>query len=346
MASTSILSRRGETDTARHTRSDRKRSRVHAAALGPAGRCEGDVSGPERHPRWQKHPSTGRRVHLRFCSNPIRHATCTRSVELPQALGRALRHRAVPADVARRDGRARLGQLRRDRRHGRCVRRSPQLRHGHRRTRARGAGLPRRHHRAARLAQRRAVRRARPPEPVLRHHRGEHGLDGEPLHRGPAHPQRRRVHAGRRRRQAAGPLRHRLRAARARSLQRRADRRSAESRLRCDASRTSTTGRRRCAARSCSTPRPICSCSATPSARSARSRTGSPPARAHRRHHRPARHRVRAPVPAARLDRDRLDAPRHARPAEPAGRSVRHGGQRGNEGGAAGAAGGALRAAT
>ena len=28
------------------------------------------------------------------------------------------------------------------------------------------------------------------PEPVLRHHRRQHGLDGEPLHLGQAHPQR------------------------------------------------------------------------------------------------------------------------------------------------------------
>ena len=27
------------------------------------------------------------------------------------------------------------------------------------------------------------------PEPVLRHHRGEHGFDGEPVHLGQAHPQ-------------------------------------------------------------------------------------------------------------------------------------------------------------
>ena len=55
--------------------------------------------------------------------------------------------------------------------------------------------------------------------------------------------------------------------------------------------------------------------------------------RKHPRHHRPARHGVRAPVRAAGLDRDRFDAPRHAGPAEPAGRSVRDGGQRRNEDG-------------
>ena len=86
------------------------------------------------------------------------HATRTRHYQLSQALGGPLRHSAVPAHVARGDGRARLGQLRRHHRHRRRVRRSPELRHGHRRPRARGAGLPRRHHRAAGLAQRRAVR--------------------------------------------------------------------------------------------------------------------------------------------------------------------------------------------
>ena len=43
--------------------------------------------------------------------------------------------RAVPADDARRDGRARLGSVRRHPRHRRRVRRSPELRHGHRRPR-------------------------------------------------------------------------------------------------------------------------------------------------------------------------------------------------------------------
>ena len=134
--------------------------------------------------------------------------------------------------------------------------------------RARGAGLPRRHHRAAGLAQRRAVRSARPPEPVLRHHRRQHGFDGEPLHLRPAHAQRRRVHAGRRGRQAAGSLASSsTRSARAkRSGTCRSS--SAASRPRCGASRTSTTGRRKCAARCCSMRRRTCWCTATPSGRS------------------------------------------------------------------------------
>ena len=41
--------------------------------------------------------------------------------------------------------------------------------------------------------------RARPPDPVLRRHRRQHGLDGQPLHRRPQHPPRRRLHARRRR---------------------------------------------------------------------------------------------------------------------------------------------------
>ena len=34
-----------------------------------------------------------------------------------------------------------------------------------------------------------------PAEPVLRRHRRQHGFDGQPLHRRPAHPQRRCLHA-------------------------------------------------------------------------------------------------------------------------------------------------------
>ena len=69
-----------------------------------------------------------------------------------QVLGGMLRHRPVPADVARRDGRAGLGFLRHHHRHGRRLRRSPVVRHGHHRSAARIAGLSRRHHRAAGLA--------------------------------------------------------------------------------------------------------------------------------------------------------------------------------------------------
>ena len=152
------------------------------------------------------------------------HADRPRHHRLSPALGRALRHRAVPAHVARRDGPARLGQLRRHHRERRRLCRSPELRHGHRRAGARGAGLPGRHHRAARLAQRGRLRRPRPAEPVLRHHRRQHGFDGQPLHRRSPGAQRRRVYPGGCRGQAAGPLGDRIRAARARGVRRGADR--------------------------------------------------------------------------------------------------------------------------
>ena len=174
---------------------------------------------------------------------------------------------------------------------------------------ARGAGLPRRHHRAAGLALDARLHDARPPEPVLRRHRRQHGFDGEPLHRRTAAsaattPTRRDGVA----RQAARPLRDRLLAARARGVQGRADRRSAASRRRCAASRTSTTGRRRCAARVLldakadllvygNAERQICEIAHRLAAGTA-----------HRRDPRPARHGVRAPGDARRLDRDRLDA--------------------------------------
>jgi hypothetical protein len=92
------------------------------------------------------------------------------------------------------------------------------------RPRAGGAGLPRRHHRAARLAERRAVQGAGQAEPVLRRDRRQHGFDDQPLHGRPQDPQRRRLHAGRRGRQAARPRGHRLQPALPRSVQGRAHR--------------------------------------------------------------------------------------------------------------------------
>jgi ABC-type phosphate transport system ATPase subunit len=112
--------------------------------------------------------------------------------------------RALPADEPRRDGRAGLGQLRRRHRHRRRLRRPPQLRHGGDRPHAGGAGLSRRHHRAAGLAERRALQGAGPAEPVLRRHRREHGFDDQPLHGRSQDPQRRRLHA-RAARAASGP---------------------------------------------------------------------------------------------------------------------------------------------
>ena len=166
-------------------------------------------------------------------------------------------------------------QLRRRPRDRRCLCRSSELRHGDRGPRARGAGISRRHHRATRLALAPRLHRARPAEPVLRHHRRQHGFDGEPLHGGPPHPQRRRLHA-QAAPAAAGPIAASscMRSACAKRT-RTCRSSSAASRLRCAASRTSITGRRRCAARCCSTRRPTCSCTAMPSGRSARSRIDS-----------------------------------------------------------------------
>jgi hypothetical protein len=53
--------------------------------------------------------------------------------------------------------------------------------------------------------QRRAVSGAGPAEPVLRRGRRQHGFDDQPLHGRPQDPQRRRLHARRRGRQAARP---------------------------------------------------------------------------------------------------------------------------------------------
>src|SRR5690349_13951937 len=65
-----------------------------------------------------------------------RNLTTTHSagaVRLPEVLGAPAHAGAVPADVARGDGRARLGSVRRDPRDRRRVRRPSELRHGDRR---------------------------------------------------------------------------------------------------------------------------------------------------------------------------------------------------------------------
>ena len=108
--------------------------------------------------------------------------------------------------IARGDGRARLGRLRHHPRDRRRLCRPSELRHGDHRPAAGGAGLPRRHHRAAGLAERRAVQGAGRADAVLRRHRRQHGFDGQPLHRRPPAAPQRQLHAGRRRRQAARPL--------------------------------------------------------------------------------------------------------------------------------------------
>ncbi len=131
---------------------------------------------------------------------------------------------AIPAHEPRRDGRARVGRVRHRPGDRRRLCRSSELRHGHHRPTARSAGIPGRHHRAARLAIGGAVQGARQADAVLRRHRRQSRFDGEPLHGGPASPpSRRRLHGGRRRRPAAGPLDHRLHAALPRGLQGRAD---------------------------------------------------------------------------------------------------------------------------
>ena len=201
----------------------------------------------------------------------------------------------LPMSRAEMDA-ARLGFLRRHHRHRRCLRRSPQLRHGHHGAVVRGAGISRRHHRAAGLAERRAVQAVRQAQPVLRHHRRQHGFDGEPLHLGQAHPQRRRVHARRQGRQAARiAASSSTRSARAKRS-RMCPSSSAASRRRCAASRTSTTGARRFAA-AClldakadllvfgNAERQICEIAH-------RLAAGDD----HHRDQRPARHRVRAQV--------------------------------------------------
>ena len=177
---------------------------------------------------------------------------------------------------ARGDGAARLGQLRHHRRHGRRLRRPPELRHGRDRPRARGAGLSRRHHRAARLAERRALQGAGQAEPVLRRHRRQHGFDDQPLHGRPQDPQRRRLHA-RATSAASGPT-ARPSCIRSAAAKPRATCRSswAASKAACAASRITTTGRTRSAARSWSMPSATCCCTATPSAPSSRSRIAWP----------------------------------------------------------------------
>ena len=140
-------------------------------------------------------------------------------------------------------------------------------------------------HSTARLQ---AARRA---EPVLRHHRRQHGFDGEPLHRGPPHPHAttptRPDGVGGKRPDRS---RHRLRAARARSVQGRADRHrrhrgepAPHRALRLLVGEGAPLG----PARREGGPARV---TATPSGRSSRSRIGS----------RPARRSSRSPTCAAR----------------------------------------------
>ena len=113
--------------------------------------------------------------------------------------------RAAVADDAGRNGRARLGRRRCGLRHRRRLRRSPQLRDGDPRTSAGGGRLPRRHPQPARLALLRAVAAIRPAATVLRHLGRQHGLADQPLHRQQEGAQRRRLFAGRPHRPAPRP---------------------------------------------------------------------------------------------------------------------------------------------
>ena len=141
---------------------------------------------------------------------------------------------------------------------GRRLCRPPELRHGDHRPAARGPGLPRRHHRAARLAVGGAVQGAGQAQAVLWRHRRQSRLDGQPLHGGPPAAQRRRLHGRRRGRRAAGPLHHRLYAALPRGVQGRADRARRHRGLAAPHRPLRLLVRQRCAARSSPTPRATC----------------------------------------------------------------------------------------
>ena len=235
-----------------------------------------------------------------------------RTHHLSQVLGRTLRHRAVPAHVARRDGRARLGFLRRHPRHRRRVRRSPELRHG-----ASSAGCSRRRAFASassRSPTGRAPSRSsalgRPNlffgvtagnmDSMVNRYTSDKQIRSDdaytPGGRRGKRPDRCVIVYAQRCREAfkdvpiviggieASPAPHRA----LRLLERQGPP------LAC-----------------CWTPRPTCSCSATPSARSSRSRIASPPASTIAEIN-----DLRGTAfvrKCARLHRDRLDARRHAR---------------------------------
>ena len=211
-----------------------------------------------------------------FPSRPIGSALAVRAA---QALGRAFRHRARAPDDARRDGRARLGQLRRGPGDRRRLRRSPELRHGAGGPAARGARVPGRDPRrsptgAAPSRSRRSGARpscgASPPATWTRWStatpptggcgtttptRPAAKADGAPI----APWSSTRSAAGR-----PSPTSPSC---------------SAASRPACGGSPTTTTGPTRSGGRCSSTPRPTCWSTATASAPSWRSRTAWRPAR-------------------------------------------------------------------
>jgi hypothetical protein len=150
-----------------------------------------------------------RRRHGRSpCSTPPRARSC------PPPCRRDAHHR-------RRDG-ARLGRSRRRVRQRRRLHRPPVVRRRPARPRARGRRLPRRHPAAAPVAERRRVPPVRPPAPLLRGQRRQHGLDDQPLHGEQEAAQRRRLFARWPHRTAPRPRHQRLRAALPRGVQGRA----------------------------------------------------------------------------------------------------------------------------
>ena len=108
--------------------------------------------------------------------------------------------RALLAEQPRGNARPGLGRVRRHHCHRRCLRRSPELRHGTHRQAHRSPGLPGWHHRPAQLGRSRGLRDPGPPAPLLWRHRRQHGLDGQSLHQRSQSSQRRCLYARRRRR--------------------------------------------------------------------------------------------------------------------------------------------------
>ena len=122
--------------------------------------------------------------------------------------------------------------------------------------------------------------RAGPAAPVLRRDGRQHGLDGQPLHVQPPHPQGRRLHAGRRGRTGGptAPCWSTRSAAARRSRTCRSSSGGIEASLRRIAHYDYWSDKVQ-AQSCCRTPRPICWCTATASGRSSRSPTAWTPAR-------------------------------------------------------------------
>src|SRR5512140_3084161 len=135
---------------------------------------------------------------------PSREPLVARSLEAPAS---------VPPRLPRRPGRARLGRRGHRHRVRRCVRGPPGVRAGIDRPLPRVPGLPRRPAGATRLAQRRAVPRARQAPALLRRLRWEPRLDAEPADGPEEEPVRGSLQPRRAYGLQAGPRDARLRAA-------------------------------------------------------------------------------------------------------------------------------------